>query len=164
MSKAKKAEMIEACKAVVAPLIVLDHKKADDKGVVRSEPSEDLTQAYYNTLPDGLTREQADLAHDHKSTFIAAVYSATGDAGFELMKKHKDVTQVVVEVPLTGKDTFTASVLREKSVTIPGKDEPVMKYGVMQADLNTYEASHSVGELKKIKVAIGEKFAEAFAK
>jgi hypothetical protein len=98
-----------------------------------------------------------------RSTLFTAFAGAVGDVGIAAMKKHPNLKVVEAVLPLTGKDTFTVTVDREKSYPKPGKPgETIKAFGVLNTQLDTVSSRSNRGLMKQVRQELQEKALAAF--
>lgn len=117
---------------------------------------------YVSTLPEGVTKELVEKVDHHNTVFPAAAYLALGEAALPVLKKHKDLKEVTIEIPTVGKSKFEGVFERSSQVRAPGQ-EPTTKYGTGSMKLDFYGASQSRGEFKKVRDFLTDKATETLA-
>lgn len=119
---------------------------------------------FESTLPEDLTMETVNKVSDHNTTFVAAGVHAMGSLAVEAMKDHSHLNEATGSIKMGGKDTLDVNIERSRTYANrlqEGADD-VVKHGVM--DINyTVMAGKNAGQLKKVKMAIGE-YAHDFLK
>lgn len=155
---AEKAPKINAEVIKLSDLIKPGIKIAKD-ATVEIDP-----ELYTKTLPEGLTKETVEQVNQHNSNFFAATTHAFGHTAVDHMKKHKDVEVLSASFPLLGKDTWNVGIDRKKTFPNPANpDQPIESYGVVSAKLEINEARLKVGQLKQVKLELGEAALKALA-
>lgn len=121
-------------------------------------------EAYIKTLPENLSKEIVEQVNQHNSNFFAASSHAFGHTAVDHMAKHKDVEVLSASFPLLGKDTWNVGVDRKKTFPNPANpDQPIESYGVISCKLEINEARLKVGQLKQVKLELGEAALKALA-
>ena len=119
--------------------------------------------AYIQTLPEGLTAEQANAFHEHHSVLFPAVTLATGQVSQGVMEKDKDIANLGLEFPMVGKDHFSVIYNREQTFPNPAGGDPITKYGTVKTALVTQSAIASRGEMNKVRDFLSTEALKAFA-
>lgn len=115
-----------------------------------------VTEGLYDkTLPDGLTPEVVKAVSDHNTTFVAAGTLAFGKASVEAMKGSKKLETLELDIPMGHKDNLGLHTSRNVTVTAPGSDTKIEKFGVVKA---TYEvrAGKNGGQLKAARQTVAD--------
>lgn len=121
-------------------------------------------ELYLNNLPEGLTKETLEQVQGYNSDFFAATAHAFGHAGIKHMKTHKDAQVLSASFDLVGKDTWSVGIERQKSFPNPADaDKPITSYGVVTGKLEVNEARFKVGQLKQVKIELGDAALKALA-
>lgn len=68
-------------------------------------------------MPEGLTAEQFKASLDHVDNVMAGSRLAFGEVSIDAMKKHKKLETTQIEIPLVGKNNYSATMTRSKEVT-----------------------------------------------
>ncbi len=110
---------------------------------------------YVDMLPEGITEDDVKKLQTYNSNLVAAGALAIGEMGIDYMKKHKDVAQVELSIPMVGKDTMGLSIKRTKNSINPQTKEPITTYGAINASINTYSTKPR-GELSRVKDHLAE--------
>jgi hypothetical protein len=112
------------------------------------------TDLYERLLPEGLSIEVVKNLKAHDTKVLTATALALGEAAVPVMKKNRDLQQATLVMPTAGKDSFGATFIREKQVTVPGKEgQPATTsqvFGQVRVEATNY-ATGSRGELAKVK-------------
>lgn len=121
--------------------------------------------AYYNNLPDGITKDQVETISKYNGKFITAAHVAIGDLASDIFKKDKSIDTVEAEVGYFGKnDSINVTVNRSKTynnfLAKEGEPKEITKQLVMST---TVETSSAKGvSLKAVKESMSEEFANNF--
>jgi hypothetical protein len=118
---------------------------------------------FEKTLPENLTMDVCENVGNHNSDFIAAGAHTTGMLAVSAMKAGKNLTEVAVTIPMSGKDSVDYRVLREKTFPGVGGSEPVTKHGVVQTSYDCYAGSNK-GGLKAARDMVAEHAATTLGK
>lgn len=146
MSKAVNDAVFELSKTLAKEITITDGKASITK------------EAYVNTLPEGITKEQVVAIQGHNEVFYPAITNAFGEKAIAAMKKDKALDSVTLETPLTGRDHFDVTMNRTKTFPNPATPgESVIKYGVVNAKLVTQAARANRGDMNHITDALAEK-------
>lgn len=122
-----------------------------------------VTEGLYVSLaPEGMTKEIFEKADHYNTVFPAAAYLALGETALPVLKKHKDLKEVTIEIPTVGKSEFKGVFERSSQVRAPGQ-EPSTKYGTGSMKLDFYGAAQNRGEFKKVRDFLTDKAAEMLA-
>jgi len=122
-----------------------------------------LETAYVDCLPAGITKEIVEEVREYTmNAGNAGLYVL--EAAIPVMKANKDITDVKLVIPMTGNDTITAQLTRERHV--PGKDDKGndtsnISYGSTQVKIDTYGLGKR-GDMAKIKKLLAEQAQAAF--
>jgi hypothetical protein len=117
------------------------------------------SEAYVNSLPEGITRETIEIIQKHNTTFIAAGLHAFGTKAIDMAKKHDGMTSASLSIATVGKDTIDYNWKRTREVPSPGTSETKTTYGTTTIGVTTHATSNT-GELARIKKTLT---AQAFA-
>lgn len=109
-----------------------------------------------------LTLETVTLVQTAESNLASALALGLANAGRTHMTANKESTRVTGSLGF-GHNTIRASVDRESMVRVPGKDEPVKKYGAVSVRLDSAAAAKK-GDLKRIVTHVNESFTASFGK
>src|SRR5574343_473330 len=110
---------------------------------------------FEKSLPEDLSMETCEKVGAHNSDFIAAGVHTVGMAAVAAMKAGKNLSEVAVSIPMSGKDSVNYRVVREK--TFPGVNggDPVTKHGVVQTSYDCYAGTNK-GSLKTARDMVAE--------
>ena len=140
-----------------------DRIKKDIKIDPKTGKAEVPADLYVNTLPEGVTKEHVEAIDNHNTLFASAAYLALGEEALPVLKKHKALTEVTVEIPTVGKSSFNGIFERSSQVRAPGATESTTKYGTGSMKLDFYGGAQNRGEFKKVKDFLVDKAAAALA-
>lgn len=115
---------------------------------------------YLAHLPPTLNKEIIKELQDYNTVFTAAMGHVVGTQGNALMEKHKDLTNVEVQVPLVGKDKMFFNYQRSRSVP-DGKGGTRDSFGILTVQYDFY-GTHKAGELAKVRAGLAEAATKAF--
>jgi hypothetical protein len=120
---------------------------------------------YEKLLPATITKESIEALQEYNSNVVAAATLALGELSIPAMKKHKDLDDVKLEIPMIGKDTLNVSFARARQVPNPqrGDGDPatLTKFGSASVSFDMYSTGPR-GELKKVKALLTEQAKAAF--
>lgn len=122
--------------------------------------------AYYNNLPEGITKKEVEAISKYNSKFITSAHVAVGELAAEVFKDNKKAEEVNATIGYFGpQDNIEISVFREKTyqnhLAKDGNTE-VTKHLVMQTTVNSM-SNKGLG-LKAAREAMGQEFADMFKK
>jgi len=123
--------------------------------------------AYYNNLPEGITKEQVEKLSKYNSRFVTAAHVAVGEMAAELFTKDKSLETVEAEIGFFGKnDTINMTVHREKvyqnHLAKDPSEQEIRKNLVIQTTVTTTSAK-GYG-VKAVREAMSEEFKNMFSK
>lgn len=148
-----------AMKTVCAKALPIDKKTGP--GDAGPEVYEQLAAAA------GWTKETLTGVQAFNTTFFAASTLAAGEEANKVMAKNKDLNEVVVNFPMTGKDSWQVKYTRSKEVSagIAKEGEVAGKKTVFGSVLGTYNVHGvgKVGEMSKVKQILSAAGAELFS-
>lgn len=117
--------------------------KITKEGLLDDSVKEAVASLYTSNLPGDLTIDTVQAVRNYDTSFVAAGANAVGQAAIPVMTKNKDLQDVTVRFPMTGKDALEVNFNRDGSV---------------QPKLRMY-GTKSVGQLGVIKSELKEKAA-----
>lgn len=137
-----------------------------DSGVITVEPT-----SFETTLPEGVTPEMVNKVDKARGDFIAGVACVIGDLGMDALEENKALAAVSTAFKAGDDFTVTTKLDRTTSGLIPRKpdapadapQETYTKHGVLSVKVRYDGGSADKGQLGKVKKAIGNAAAEAFA-
>lgn len=108
---------------------------------------------YQEHLPEGLTVEHVKALQLHNSNVAAAATLALGEEAIPLMKKHKDLERVSLEIPAVGKDKFEVVIDRHQVGRNPADGKEIDTYGATRVKYVTYGVKPR-GEMGKVRAQL----------
>jgi hypothetical protein len=123
--------------------------------------------AYFNNLPEGVTKKQVEEVAKYNSKFVTASHLAVGELAADVFKSNKSIDQVEAELGYFGKqDTINMTVFREKTyqnhLAKDPSEKEVTKHLVMQSTV-TSQSVKGYG-IKALRDAMSEEFESMFKK
>lgn len=91
---------------------------------------------FFQTLPEGVTKEIVTQIRGHEKDFAVAAVSAVGQIANDSMKKNKELDRVVGSFDLGGKETLSVAVDRSKTYQVGPADDrkSITKHGVTRVE------------------------------
>ena len=135
----------------------------EDTTIKEKEPH----KAYYDNLPEGLTKKVVEEVAKYNSKFVTAAHVAVAEVAADVFKSNPNVESLYAQLGYFGKnDNIDINVHREKvyqnHLAKNEEDKEIHKYLVMQTAI-TSSSVKGYG-LKAVKDAISEEFASMFNK
>lgn len=131
------------------------------------DPSKSKTSigsdVYYETLPEGITKDVLKKVNDHKTAYAAAGVLVAGEQANAHGKDHKDFEEHTFRFGLHGRDHLDVVWKRETTTINPQTKEPMVKHGVVTAKIREHASNNGAGEIKQIRSYLSEQ-AEKFYK
>lgn len=142
---------------------IKDNLEVKDSVITEKEPH----AAYYNNLPEGITKKIVDEISKYNSKFVTAAHVAVGELAADVFTKDKSIDTVEAEIGYFGKsDTINITTSREKvyqnHLAKEGEPKEVTKHLVMSTSINTISAK-GYG-LKAVRDSMTEEFSNMFKK
>lgn len=151
-------------KTISPEIAALSEKIASGVSLVDGKVVVD-SNTYVQTLPEGITVEQAKALHDHNANFFPAAVKALGPVVLDAMKKDKKIDSLSAEFPMIGKDRFEVTIERKREFPNPAdKENPSVIFGNIKASLTTQAARASRGSMSIVKEQLNAEFHAALAK
>lgn len=116
---------------------------------------------FVRLLPEGVTEDMVKRYQEHTTQVIAATSLALGQAAIPAMKKHKDLDNLTLNMPLVGKDNLQVNFKRQDEVGAPGAAEKTTKFGVVSAKMQIY-GTKTRGEFAKVREELSQDATDAY--
>lgn len=121
--------------------------------------------AYYNNLPEGITKKEAEELSKYNSKFVTAAHVAVGELAADMFKGDKSLEAVEAKIGYFGKsDNINITVFKEKTyqnhLAKDGEPKEVTKHLVMSTSIDTISAK-GYG-LKAVRDSMTEEFSNMF--
>lgn len=142
---------------------IKNNLEVKDAVIVEKEPH----SAYYNNLPENLTKKDVEELSKYNSKFVTAAHVAVGELATDIFTSNKSAETVEAEIGYFGKsDTINITVSKEKTyqnhLAKEGEPKEVTKNLVMATSINTISAK-GYG-LKAVRDSMTEEFTNMFKK
>lgn len=123
--------------------------------------------AYYENLPEGLTKKIVEEVSKYNSKFVTAAHLAVGEVAADIFMKDKSVDEVNAEIGYFGKqDSISMTVFKEKTYQNHLAKDPsereVKKHLVVTSTV-TSQSAKGYG-VKALRDAMSEEFESMFNK
>lgn len=153
---------------IVAKYQDLATKIGENLEVVDSTIKEkEAHSAYFNNLPESITKDTVTELSKYNSKFVTASHVAVAQLAADVFKKSKSTTRVYASVGFFGpNDTIDIQVDRSKTFTNhlakDDADKEITKHLNMTTNVNIKSAKGI--SIKTVKDAMGEEFKGMFSK
>lgn len=122
---------------------------------------------YVKLLPAELTEEIVKKVQTYNTQMLTAAAHVLGHTSLPVMKKNTELDRTFLKMPMTGKDTINVTFDRSRTyaggVTDGKANDPITKYGVVNASIDFY-GSKANGDMLKVKNDLADAAMAAFGK